>query len=29
MPLAVEAFRNPAILLSGPVDYEMYTDFRR
>lgn len=28
-PLAPEAFRAPAILLSGPVDHDMYRDFRR
>src|SRR3954469_23945675 len=28
-PLAPPAFRAPAILLSGPVDYDMYRDFRR
>jgi ATP-dependent protease ClpP protease subunit len=27
-PLKAEDFRNPAILLSGPVDYQMYADFR-
>lgn len=29
MSLPVDTFRNPAILLSGPVDYDMYKDFRR
>ncbi|MGV7034284.1 ClpP family protease [Methylobacterium symbioticum] len=28
-PLAPAAFRTPAILLSGPVDHDMYRDFRR
>ncbi|GJE61312.1 peptidase S14 [Methylobacterium trifolii] len=28
-PLAPPAFRAPAILLSGPVDYDMYKNFRR
>lgn len=28
-PLPPAAFRGPAILLSGPVDYDMYKDFRR
>ncbi|GJD52983.1 hypothetical protein OPKNFCMD_5751 [Methylobacterium crusticola] len=28
-PLSPPAFRAPAILLSGPVDYDMYKDFRR
>ena len=27
-PLGPEMFRNPAILLSGPVDYDMYERFR-
>jgi hypothetical protein len=27
-PLSPPAFRAPAILLSGPVDYEMYKAFR-
>lgn len=27
-PLAPSDFRNPAILLSGSVDYDMYRDFR-
>lgn len=27
-PLSPADFQNPAILLSGPVDYEMYRDFR-
>ncbi|KKC25761.1 ClpP family protease [Sphingomonas sp. SRS2] len=27
-PLAAPDFAKPAILLSGPVDYEMYRDFR-
>lgn len=26
--LTQEDFRNPAVLLSGPVDYQMYSDFR-
>jgi ATP-dependent protease ClpP protease subunit len=29
MPLDPTAFRSPAVLLSGPVDYDMYKDFRR
>ena len=29
MPLPPSAFRAPAVLLSGPVDYDMYKDFRR
>ncbi len=28
-PLGPDAFRAPAILLAGPVDYDMYKDFRR
>ena len=28
-PLGPTAFRAPAVLLSGPVDYDMYKDFRR
>ena len=28
-PLGPTAFRSPAVLLSGPVDYDMYKDFRR
>ncbi|GJE16611.1 peptidase S14 [Methylobacterium marchantiae] len=28
-PLSAPAFKGPAILLSGPVDYDMYRDFRR
>jgi ATP-dependent protease ClpP protease subunit len=28
-PLPPSAFRAPAVLLSGPVDYDMYRDFRR
>ncbi|MET0257656.1 MAG: ATP-dependent Clp protease proteolytic subunit [Methylobacterium sp.] len=28
-PLSPPAFKAPAILLSGPVDYDMYKDFRR
>ena len=28
-PLSPAAFRAPAILLSGPVDHDMYRDFRR
>ena len=28
-PLSPHAFRSPAVLLSGPVDYDMYKDFRR
>ena len=28
-PLEPAAFRSPAVLLSGPVDYDMYRDFRR
>ena len=28
-PLAAADFKTPAILLSGPVNYEMYTEFRR
>jgi ATP-dependent protease ClpP protease subunit len=28
-PLSPTAFRAPAVLLSGPVDYDMYKDFRR
>ena len=28
-PLAPSAFTSPAILLSGPVDYDMYRNFRR
>ncbi len=28
-PLSPTAFRSPAVLLSGPVDYDMYKDFRR
>src|SRR4051812_4933035 len=28
-PLSPGAFKSPAILLSGPVDYDMYRDFRR
>lgn len=28
-PLGPAAFRTPAVLLSGPVDYDMYRDFRR
>jgi ATP-dependent protease ClpP protease subunit len=28
-PLDPAAFRAPAVLLSGPVDYDMYRDFRR
>jgi ATP-dependent protease ClpP protease subunit len=28
-PLSPIDFLNPAILLSGPVDYDMYKDFRR
>lgn len=27
-PLTATDFENPAILLSGPVDYDMYRDFR-
>lgn len=27
-PLPPSAFRNPAVLLSGPVDHDMYRDFR-
>ena len=27
--LPPSAFRTPAVLLSGPVDYDMYRDFRR
>lgn len=27
-PLTAADFENPAILLSGPVDYDMYRDFR-
>jgi hypothetical protein len=27
-PLDVTMFRAPAIMLSGPVDYAMYTSFR-
>jgi ATP-dependent protease ClpP protease subunit len=27
-PLTAPDFKNPAILLSGPVDYDMYRDFR-
>lgn len=27
-PLAAPDFKDPAILLSGPVDYDMYRDFR-
>lgn len=27
-PLTAETFRGPAILLSGPVDYDMYRSFR-
>ncbi|KST60553.1 peptidase S14 [Methylobacterium sp. GXS13] len=28
-PLDPTAFRSPAVLLSGPVDYDMYKEFRR
>ncbi|GJE34986.1 peptidase S14 [Methylobacterium oxalidis] len=28
-PLSASAFKGPAILLSGSVDYDMYRDFRR
>ena len=28
-PLTAADFRAPAVMLSGPVDYEMYADFRR
>ena len=28
LPLTAPDFKNPAILLSGPVDYDMYRDFR-
>src|SRR3954466_14652677 len=28
-PLSAPAFKAPAILLSGSVDYDMYRDFRR
>lgn len=28
-PLPASAFNAPAVLLSGPVDYDMYRDFRR
>jgi ATP-dependent protease ClpP protease subunit len=28
LPLAAPDFQNPAILLAGPVDYDMYRDFR-
>ena len=28
-PLPPSAFKTPAVLLSGPVDYDMYRDFRR
>ena len=28
-PLSASVFKAPAVLLSGPVDYDMYKDFRR
>ncbi|MBY0300078.1 MAG: ATP-dependent Clp protease proteolytic subunit [Methylobacterium sp.] len=28
-PLPPSAFKTPSVLLSGPVDYDMYRDFRR
>jgi hypothetical protein len=27
-PLQARAFKNPAVILSGVVDYDMYTKFR-